>query len=260
MGGANPAKRLLAFFTWLKCVAIAFVAIASAMITAGSALAADDSVINAKGSASLSTAGNTPDKSAFSVNTHRSFVSGEYSLSSTSNPKARCRKSKLTQEHFFEMVQAIANHGDLTDKAFIEKTLQMEWDNRIPHRKGLYSAYGDAPHFPVQINLDLRGTAFTDGAGKTQTGKELVFSQLDLVGAVFHNCQYLTRKQFERDLADAFREGAIKEPGSFNLDNIGKHGSDIQIQYSLSRREDAVKNDAIDMVIILQRSDELPNK
>src|SRR5580700_9177739 len=144
---------------------------ASVMFLAGGAWAAADSTVKAQDNASPSTTGGTPNKGGSSVNVHREFVSGEYFLSSTSNPKARCRKSTLTQEHFLEMLQAIAKHGDLADRAFIEKTLQIEWDNRIPHSKGLYSAYGDTPHFPVQTNLDLRGTSFTDGTGKTHTGK-----------------------------------------------------------------------------------------
>lgn len=190
------------------------------------------------------------------------IVSSEYSLSSTSDPNARCRTSTVTQKRFLNMVRAIAEHGDLTDKDFIEKTLQIKLElanKKFRPGTGFYRAdmpngkFGD----PIQVILDPRAS-YIAGAG-TQKGEELSFWGLDMVGAVFHNCQYLTKKQFQREFADVFRDEVEKQSGAVDLGKVGKNGSDIQISYYPSSHSFSTPKDALMVVTIFQKSQFIPN-
>lgn len=220
--------------------------VTSTMVFAAGAMASDDSPIATQGNASPSSTGNAINKEAPSH--HYSglfFESGEYNLSSVSDPNARCRKSKLTQEQFLEMVQAVVKHGDLTDKDSIEKTLKIKFgptDNRLSSGMTLYSTYmpGDTPNAPILVEL-YAGIQSKDVNGQPQTGEELTLEQLNMVGAVFHNCQYLTKKQFKQKFDGAFRDGFRDDSGILNFGKVGKGDSNIEMYYSFDAQDDALK-------------------
>jgi hypothetical protein len=269
MGGVYRAKRLLASSTWLTCAAIAVVAIASAVLKPCSASAADDSATNKQDSASPPTTRVTPNKSGFSGNVHPMMISGEYFLSSTANPKARCKQSELTQETFLEMVHAIVEHGDLTDKAFIEKTLQITFGPKhesfvASHTPdaGLY--YTDMPSTmrdaPIKVNLYLGGLD-EDKTGKPELSEELTLDNLNMVGAVFRNCQYLTKKQFQQNFPGiSFHTNSGHDSGVLDLGKVGKNDSDIEMTVQISDPYMTDNTDAISQVAIDQRSESIPNK
>jgi len=125
------------------------------------------------------------------------FTSAEHNLSSTSDPNARCGKSTLTQEKFVGMLRAIAMHGDLTDKAFIEKTLGIKFKEEDPEWKGIYNA---DPIPGTQIRVALY---FLSGK------KELDFDDLGKSASNFQDCGYLTKETFNQVFGGAFEESEM---------------------------------------------------
>jgi hypothetical protein len=189
---------------------------------------------------------------------HAQYTSAKVTAQTTKTSQAVCGKSTLTQEQFLDMIHTIAMHGDLADKAFIEKTLKVKFEpvskasaySHIPGG-GFYQANmpGDKSSAPW-ISLDT-GIVSPDKTGDID---DLVtFGGLSLVGSVFHNCQYLTGKQFEHKFGGTFRDGA----GVFKIQDLGKvriEGSDIEIVYSHG------PSDAIEKIHIHQRLTHITNK
>ncbi len=210
------------------------------------------------------------------------WPSHEYDLSSASDPKARCRTSSLTQEKFLELVHAIVEHGDLTDKAYIEITLQIKFGpeekeyafSHIPGG-GYYNADmpGDIPDAPIYVGLDI-GTVDINKALKRELSSGVGFDHLDRVGAVFHNCQYLTRKQIDpKSEAIVHHHDTVLEydhklnkavakkvperslVATWDLGKVATNGADVEITYTF--KTDG--SDAIENVDIDQKSETRPN-
>lgn len=239
----------LSRFSHSLCI-ISVVAIALIMLTAGSALA-------------VLRIGPIPDNP-------------EYFLSSTSDPKARCRTSSLTQDKFLEMVHAIVEHHDMTDKEFIEKTLGVKFSSMnivsiysyIPGG-GFYKANipSDMSDAPVTVWLNIEAVSLNK-ASKSELSSGILFTDLSRVGAIFHDCQYLTRKQLDpmseavvhhhdmgvdtelnRNAPRRIKEYSLD--ASWNLGKVAKDGSNIQITYTFKTDD----SDAIESIEIIQKSE-----
>jgi hypothetical protein len=193
----------------------------------------------------------------------------EYFLSSTSDPNARCKRSSLTQDNFLEMVHALIEHRDMTDKDFIEKTLRITFrpkytaSNHIPGG-GFYKAYmpgdykanmpGDMPDAPITVLLGI-GIVSLNEASKSELSSEVLLANLDMVGAVFRNCQFLTRHQLDpKSEAIVQHTGISKEDSqvaTWNLGQASKNRANLDLRYTFKTDDSA----AIESIEISQHAE-----
>jgi hypothetical protein len=154
----------------------------------------------------------------------------------TAPEPVECSKSVLTQEKFLDMLHTIVLHGDLTDVAFIEKTLQMKLKLQdIPTGAPLVDSNPDSRVYITEsllktwINVVLR-TSFN--SSDYNSGKEpahanegsIEFSNLTKAFSDFRNCGYLKKDQLNQEFGQGFAEdndpshqtGACKDLGKMS--------------------------------------------
>jgi len=168
--------------------------------------------------------------------------------------KPDCKKSALTQEKFVEMMHAIITHGDLTDIAFIEKTLEVKFKEIAdPDLKGFHNAHIPGTQIFVVLSLPPERT-------------ELDFHHLDKIVANFQDCGYLTKEKFNQVFGGSFNEDAItldsNSGGRMHMsgflidasqDMKGKNDTIMSVRYM---RKD--KSSIISSAKIWQRHEPLP--
>jgi hypothetical protein len=194
----------------------------------------------------------------------------EYEIASTSDPKARCKSSSLTQDKFLEMVRAIVNHGDLTDKTFVEHTLGITLTPKstaYSHIRGGGFYKGKLPSdmvdAPIRVLLGI-GIESLNDASPPDVSSGVAFSELNVVGAAFHNCQYLTRKQLDpksegtplhsNGIEESLHKPNLSTAGTAqNITSIWRLGRTANRRYELEVRY-TVRADGSDAITALEIS------
>lgn len=114
-------------------------------------------------------------------------------------PKPDCKKTALTKEKFLEMVKAIATHGDLSDVAFIEKTLQVKF-KRLPDKKQrqvyIVSFLQDVP---IGIHLEF-DSHYRNTGSEEKEPKWTISAFCNLTIGVLANCFFTVVRHSQRML------------------------------------------------------------
>ena len=129
---------------------------------------------------------------------------------------AKCRTSELTQEKLLAMLHTIVMHGDLTDVAFIEATLQTKLQLQEPGGP-IGDPNPDAKIYttssilgsPILVRLSVSFNSNDYPSGKEPDHKReglLTFQGLNRIGVDFHDCKYLTTEAFNQTFGGKFSE------------------------------------------------------
>jgi len=192
------------------------------------------------------------------------------SLSSSQGTNSNCSQSQLTQDQFIDVVRAIAMHGDLTDVAFIEKTLQVKL---MPQTLSEYEKehYPDGRHYLVDSVLGSRmrfdlGVGFNSNEhdwDKEPKENERSTLRFFVVQNAFHDCKSLTPEHFNSRFGGNFfngpagtlplnpqtgemSSGGALQGGSQNF--AGKDGTKMNVSYMCD-----APDGSISLLAIMQR-------
>jgi len=162
-------------------------------------------------------------------------IPSNFAVPPASDTNAKCRQSELTQDKFLDMLRAIAMRGDLTDSAFLEKTLQVKFkhlqgDAGIPGRQVYTADFLQGPS--ITVFLDFNSYHRKHEKPEWVTLGRLGFGLLDMAAINFHDCGVLTAEELTKKFGGAFIETKIS--GCKQLDKVGNYAP-ISIFYKSSR-------------------------